>query len=275
MASAEVESTSAWLESHYQVLGRLGGGAYGSVFVSKRKTKFFHAKTEACKVMDSKHANLCDHEGKIMRKLHGLEGVVSLHKAHKDSECTCLVMELCASDLMAALGTELMPYHVPTLANHFRHLVQTVQAMHRLEVVHRDLKPENILVTKKGELKVADFGVAVDCSSRPRGSPLRIQGEVGTRRYWAPEIVSGGGYDEKVDVFALGLILYFMLEMKRPFDGFDPHGECFFEERRLVFEQSPKAAQDLIMKMTEKDPWRRITLEAALKHPWLQKKKTL
>ncbi|EFJ30785.1 hypothetical protein SELMODRAFT_8351, partial [Selaginella moellendorffii] len=80
----------------------------------------------------------------------------------------------------------------------------------------------------------------------------------GTWNYMAPEMIFQGSYDERVDVYALGLILYFMLELKAP------------EDRKIDFQQCPAAAMDLINKMIDNDPAKRITLDEALRHPFLQ-----
>ncbi len=83
----------------------------------------------------------------------------------------------------------------------------------RLQLVHRDLKPENVMLTKAGEVKILDFGLArVDNADFQRDDPNRIKG---TPVYMAPEQARGQDIDHRTDLFALGLILYELL-MGRP-----------------------------------------------------------
>ena len=90
--------------------------------------------------------------------------------------------------------------------------------MHERGVVHRDLKPENILVTPAGQVKIVDFGIALDKSSR-RLTWLGLSSTIGTPDYIAPEQIGGRRGDARTDVYALGTILYEMLTGNLPFSG--------------------------------------------------------
>ncbi|MBL8909900.1 MAG: protein kinase [Archangium sp.] len=101
----------------------------------------------------------------------------------------------------------------------FRKLTDAVQYAHRNLVVHRDLKPGNVLVTKSGEPKLLDFGIAKVLDRSP-GEQLTKTGEmVLTPAYASPEQVRGERVTTAADVWALGVILYELLTGKRPFDG--------------------------------------------------------
>ena len=90
--------------------------------------------------------------------------------------------------------------------------------MHERGVVHRDLKPENILVTPAGQVKIVDFGIALDQSSR-RLTWLGLSSTIGTPDYIAPEQIGGRRGDARTDIYALGTILYEMLTGNLPFSG--------------------------------------------------------
>lgn len=90
--------------------------------------------------------------------------------------------------------------------------------MHSQGVVHRDLKPENILVTDAGQVKIMDFGIALDESAR-RLTWSGLSSTIGTPDYMAPEQVSGKRGDVRTDIYALGTILYEMLTGELPYSG--------------------------------------------------------
>ncbi|XP_014772435.1 eukaryotic translation initiation factor 2-alpha kinase 3 isoform X2 [Octopus bimaculoides] len=119
--------------------------------------------------------------------------------------------------------------------DYFDQIVEAVDYVHKKGVLHRDLKPSNILFSKDGLIKVGDFGLATamtnfleseakvtdnmkettDTDEYVNVSYKRHTGGVGTQIYMSPELINGKDYNEKVDIFALGMILF---ELFYPFD---------------------------------------------------------
>jgi serine/threonine-protein kinase len=105
-------------------------------------------------------------------------------------------------------------------------IAQALAAAHASGIVHRDLKPENVFLTTERGVKVLDFGLAklLDTAADPHGTDTRsllTQAGValGTVGYMAPEQVRGESVDQRVDVFALGALIYEMLSGRRAFAG--------------------------------------------------------
>jgi serine/threonine protein kinase len=98
-----------------------------------------------------------------------------------------------------------------------------LEEIHARGIVHRDLKPANILIGKGGEVKLADFGIALDS----KGPALTQTGHaLGTPPYMSPEQLIGARADYRSDHFALGLVLYEVLAGQRPFAEKDPEEEA-------------------------------------------------
>src|SRR5262249_30545649 len=110
-------------------------------------------------------------------------------------------------------------------------IAQGLSAAHERGIVHRDLKPENVFLTRSGNLKLLDFGIAkavpglnqsrglLDPTLTPEGSPTRSGVLLGTPAYMSPEQVRGEPVDSRSDVFAAGAILHELLTGQRAFSG--------------------------------------------------------
>lgn len=92
-----------------------------------------------------------------------------------------------------------------------KNCLEAVNYLHKKQCVHRDLKPENILFDKNGVLKIADFGTS-------KYNTKHMNDVQGTAYYIAPEVLKGD-YDDKCDVWSLGVILYVLLSGYPPFGG--------------------------------------------------------
>jgi serine/threonine-protein kinase len=122
-------------------------------------------------------------------------------------------------------------YSLTRLMQIFLQVTQAVSYAHHQGVIHRDLKPANVMLGEHGEVQVVDWGIAkvrseagVQTDSQ-RG--LTMPGQiVGTPSYMAPEQWAGAGVDERADIYALGVMLYELLTLRRPFEGANPLVLC-------------------------------------------------
>ena len=128
-------------------------------------------------------------------------------------------MELCINgDLSDTIKTEReagRTFPANLVKKWYTELIEAVQYLHRIKKIwHRDLKPSNIFLDQENSLKLGDFGVS---------KVLEYTSELastycGTRLYMAPEVLTcGGQYDSRADMFSVGVILYEVITLRRPF----------------------------------------------------------
>ncbi|GFP86794.1 serine/threonine-protein kinase pepkr2 [Phtheirospermum japonicum] len=243
----------------------IGKGKFGSVVLCRSKAT---GEEFACKTLQ-KGEEIVHREVEIMQHLSGHPGVVTLKAVYEDAESFHLVMELCSEgrllDQMAREGL----YSERKAANIIKELMLAIRYCHEMGVVHRDIKPENILLTSSGQMKLADFGLAVRILD---GQSL--SGVVGSPAYVAPEVLVGN-YSEKVDIWSAGVLLHVLLVGVLPFQG--DSLESVFEaikEEKLdfssgVWESVSQPARDLLSLMLTRSTLTRFTANEVLKHPWI------
>jgi serine/threonine protein kinase len=108
-------------------------------------------------------------------------------------------------------------------------VMKGLKLVHEFNYIHRDIKSENVLIksTEHGlKFKIADFGFARPMNSGPASTIC------GTEKYMAPEILRNMPYDRSVDIWALGILLFFMLYAEYPFKGHDINADI---ERRCRY----------------------------------------
>eukprot|EP00286_Rhodomonas_abbreviata_P016968 CAMPEP_0181321362 /NCGR_PEP_ID=MMETSP1101-20121128/18639_1 /TAXON_ID=46948 /ORGANISM="Rhodomonas abbreviata, Strain Caron Lab Isolate" /LENGTH=551 /DNA_ID=CAMNT_0023429173 /DNA_START=243 /DNA_END=1898 /DNA_ORIENTATION=- len=87
-------------------------------------------------------------------------------------------------------------------------------------VIHRDLKPANLLLSDENRLKLSDFGLSKCLEKRGGSGDYHMTGETGTLRYMAPEVVRHEDYNDKVDVYSFGFVLWYMCTGELPLEGY-------------------------------------------------------
>lgn len=145
-------------------------------------------------------------------------------------------------------------------------LRQVAAALHlagEQRIIHRDIKPENILLTPRGDVKVADFGLARVHSGE--SSNLTQDGvTLGTPLYMSPEQVEGRSLDPRSDIYSLGVTAYHMLTGRPPFEGETPysvaaqHLQKEPERLETVRPDAPESLCRIVHKMMAKKPEERI-----------------
>jgi len=221
--------------------------------------------------------------------------VVRLLECAEENDYVYLLLELCEEgDLLRRLHVEpKQRFSEASGAIWARQLFLGLRTVHSLGFLHRDIKPDNLLCTDGGVLKIADFGW---CCLRSE-APTCL---AGTFQYMAPEVLRNAPQTEQVDVWSAGVTLYQILVGKPLLNTYlgagathlsecDPHRSTAIKQRWLVDEiltTCPPAHElrpedisplcwDFIRRTLTPEPTQRISVDAALEHPWLDAAPTL
>lgn len=144
-------------------------------------------------------------------------------------------------------------------------VAEVLAEAHALGLVHRDIKPANVFLhrTQRGEtVKLLDFGIAKLLSqAEVAGSPATRGGVIGTPWFIAPERVLGSAYDERADVYSLGVMLFMMLSLKMPFAPKEDESNLSALLRPVIeptpeleVDGLPQSVRELAGRMLAKDP---------------------
>ncbi|KAI9080792.1 hypothetical protein K1719_037305 [Acacia pycnantha] len=273
------DPTGRDIERKYELGHELGRGEFGITYLcTDRET----GEVLACKSISKKKLRTAidiedvRREVEIMKHLPEHPNIVTLKNTYEDNNAVHLVMELCEGgelfDRIVARGH----YTERAAAVVTRTIVEVVQMCHNHGVMHRDLKPENFLFGNKKEtapLKAIDFGLSVFFKPGERFNEI-----VGSPYYMAPEVLKRN-YGPEVDIWSAGVILYILLCGVPPFWAETEQGVAQAIIRSVIdFKRDPwpkvsDNAKDLVKKMLDPDPRRRLSAHEVLDHPWIQNAK--
>lgn len=260
-------------------------GAFGRVFECRREgsSDIFAVKTISLRGLrlstnSERDLKKLQREADILKSLPPHPRVVRLVDALDDGSWFYLVLELVrGGDLFAALigrpgpRPRLEPREVSFV---LQQLVEGLVFLHGQGIVHRDLKLENVLVTSSRKevaltfysVKITDFGLSKSMGEG-MSEPTSM---VGTKRYIAPEVMSVGSYDFRVDLWSLGILLYLLLEGRYPHD-LPAHAtqealDGAVSRLASVVSAAPRAVVAGLLRL---DPKRRLSLSELLQSEWL------
>ena len=262
----------------------LGYGSYGAVFSAE-----YHGKKYAIKeikksdIHNEKDADdkymikALEREKDILRKMSEYENSVKFYFDIEDDEYYIFIMELCDTSLQKLLDkkkkfapSEIL-YIMEGLNKIFKYLVNN-------NIIHRDIKPSNILIKyiddskTKFIPKICDYGISRELDKG------KAQTNIGTGEYKAPEVVYKDDYDNKSDLFSIGVMMYQLLFNDYPFEiikeGEEKSPEIdYFKNKRKDCEDNN--LNDLIQKLLIINPVNRISWDEYFNHPFFNNNKKI
>jgi len=204
--------------SHYRILEKLGGGGMGVVYKAedtrlKRSVALKFLPPELTRdenakrrfVREAQAASALDHPN-----------ICGIHEIDQTPDGQLFICMACYDGETLDKKVERGPFTAGEAMRIVGKVAEGLAKAHSHGIIHRDIKPANIMVTRDGEVKILDFGLA-----KLRGTTkiTRSGKTMGTFVYMSPEQVKGSDVDARSDIFSLGVVLYELLTSRIPFDG--------------------------------------------------------
>ena len=232
-------------------IGRpLGKGKFGRVYLAKERGQGFVC---ALKVLHKSELQQGKVEKQLRREIEIQSNlrhpnILRLYGHFHDSKRVFLILEYAGrGELYKHLRRE-NRFPEPKAARYIAQMAAALRYLHKKHVMHRDIKPENILVGMQGEIKISDFGWSVHAPNNRRNTMC------GTLDYLPPEMIKPGSqenfYNEKVDLWSLGVLTYEFLVGEAPFEDTPVMTQRRIARGEMTIPSSVSAeAKDLIQKV--------------------------
>ena len=271
------------IKDNYDMGKDLESGKFGVVKlgVHKKTGEKVAIKVISKKEMDNKDLELVSSELNIM-KMARHKNVVRLLDHYENSNTIYIIMELLEGGTLNSFLENIEPTLLSeaNAAKLIYQICEGILYLHSYGVVHRDLKPENVMLSDKlndigkapdSIIKIMDFGL-----SKILGPNERVADGFGTLSFVAPEVLTRQPYGKGIDVWSIGVMLYYMVSGLLPFDDEEDSEEVIakkivFQELKFpskYFKSRSKDLIDLLKKLLTKDQEKRVTIEQVIKHPW-------
>ncbi|KAI5365544.1 putative serine/threonine-protein kinase, active [Septoria linicola] len=234
-----------------------------------------HRHTSSDKLNGANNSlELIKEEIAIMKKLdhHNLVSLIEvLDDPQEDS--LYMILEMCKKGVAMHVGLDdrAEPYDDEQCRCWFRDMILGIEYLHAQGIIHRDIKPDNCLITHDDVLKIVDFGVS---EMFEKESDMHTTKSAGSPAFMPPElcVVKHGPVSGKAaDIWSMGVTLYCLRYGRIPFEksGMLDLYEAIKNDELLLENEQDENFADLMFKLLEKDPEKRITMAQLRTHPWV------
>ncbi len=204
----------------YEIKRTLGRGAMGTVYEGWDPIIARRVAIKTVRVHDQTDPDTEEALARFRREAQAAgrlthPNIVAVFDYGETNELAYIVMEFVDGPSLKSLLDQQERFTLDDTALLMQGLLAGLQFSHERGVVHRDIKPANVMLTRDGQAKIADFGIArLESSSMTQAGTL-----LGTPAYMSPEQFMGQVVDARTDIYSSGVLLYQLLTGERPFDG--------------------------------------------------------
>eukprot|EP01029_Cantina_marsupialis_P007704 TRINITY_DN1872_c1_g1_i3.p1 TRINITY_DN1872_c1_g1~~TRINITY_DN1872_c1_g1_i3.p1 ORF type:complete len:510 (+),score=122.78 TRINITY_DN1872_c1_g1_i3:55-1584(+) len=249
----------------------------GMTGVVRKVTSFSSNKDYAMKCIEKRKVTKEElpqlrNEVEVLKELDH-PNIIRLHASYEDPATIYIVTELCTGGDLFSHLENIKFYSEHEAAKILQSILSAVQYCHTRKISHRDIKLDNFIFTDRSctHLKLIDFGLS---KMFYRNLDSRMESFVGTTNFIPPEMM-GTRYNQQCDLWSVGVIAYALLSGLFPFGGasedmvlknIEKAAPSFTHER---WSETSEGAKDFVSKLLQKDPVKRLSARAALRHEWI------
>lgn len=258
------------MPGQYEKRECIGRGSFGEVYKGVDVTT---GKDVAIKLVDLERADeeidIIQREIKVMSQISN-PYVVQYYASLMRDSTLWIVMEYMSAGSLKQLLDDVGPFPDEAIAAVLKALCKGLDYVHKGSKLHRDIKAANILVSEHGDVKLADFGVAgqMTLTVRQRNT------FVGSPFWMAPEVIQESLYDEKADIWSLGITAFELATGYPPYATAHPYRALMLIPKNdppRLDDKHSRSLRDFVAACLQKDPADRPSAEQLLTHPFLRK----
>lgn len=251
-----------YLQDRYEILGRIGSGGMSVVYKAKCHTL---DRLVAIKVLKEEFASDENFVSKFKMEAQAAArlshpNIVNVYDVVDEGNLHYIVMELIEGITLKSYIEKKGFLENKEAIGIAIQVAQGIAAAHEQHIIHRDIKPQNMIISRDGNVKVADFGIARAVSSQTMNATA-----VGSVHYISPEQARGGYCDERSDIYSFGITMYEMVTGRVPFEGDNTvavalaHLETPITPPSQLNPVISSGLEQIILKCTQKKPDRRYS----------------
>lgn len=256
-------------EANYEFGEQIGKGRFGEVYLARDiKNDLIFAIKMMNKIVMQKYRATKQLVREI--RIHSIldhQNIIKCYGILQNEESVYILMEYAPEGNLYSKLKEVGKFDEATVAKYTKQVLNAFKYLQDRQILHRDLKPENLLIGTDDELKLADFGWAIQLP----GTATMRQTFCGTLDYISPEMAQGEYYGIHTDNWSIGILVFELLTGSLPFvrvNVFDVMSQSAFGLINYPEEMSP-VAKDFISRLLNQDPLKRMTLPEAINHPFV------